>query len=64
MEVARHWRLNKVRYQLQGSTCPVCGTKHFPARPVCTACGHGAPARTQESFIMVNTAQPAMAQEA
>lgn len=38
MEIPRHWRLRKQRYQLLGETCPRCGEKSFPARSVCPHC--------------------------
>ena len=41
MEVPRHWRMRKIRYQLQGEVCPNCDAKVFPPRPVCPSCGHG-----------------------
>ena len=39
MEVPRHWRLRKQRYQLQGEVCNNCEAKIFPPRPVCPSCG-------------------------
>jgi len=39
MEVPRHWRLKKQRYQLMGEICPHCDGKHFPPRQVCPDCG-------------------------
>jgi len=41
MEVPRHWRMRKQRYQLQGDVCSSCDAKVFPPRPVCPHCGHG-----------------------
>lgn len=38
MEVSRHWRLQKQRYQLVGETCDHCGVKLFPPRDVCLEC--------------------------
>ncbi len=38
MEVSRHWRLNKQRYELIGETCNHCGVKLFPPRDVCLEC--------------------------
>lgn len=35
MEIPRHWRLKPQRYQLIGSICPECQTKHFPPREIC-----------------------------
>lgn len=29
-EIARHWRLKKQRYNLEGTMCQNCGTKQFP----------------------------------
>ncbi len=48
MEVARHWRLRRQRYRLEGEECPVCGAKIFPPRDVCPVCH--AEARTQYVF--------------
>ncbi len=41
MEVPRHWRLKKQRYQLIGENCPHCGEKIFPPRDICpnSSCG-------------------------
>ena len=38
IEIARHWRLNRQRYQLIGEVCPECGNKMFPPRDVCPEC--------------------------
>lgn len=38
MEVSRHWRLQKQRYQLVGETCDHCGVKLFPPRDLCLEC--------------------------
>lgn len=47
MEIARHWRLQKNRYQLVGEICPD-GHKIFPPRDVCSQCG--AEAKTPYQF--------------
>lgn len=39
MEIARHWRLRKQRYNLVGEICPRCETKMFPPRDICRGCG-------------------------
>jgi len=39
MEIARHWRLKKQRYALQGEICPHCEAKIFPPRDICPQCG-------------------------
>jgi uncharacterized OB-fold protein len=39
MEIARHWRLKKQRYSLQGEICPHCDAKIFPPRDICPECG-------------------------
>lgn len=43
MEIPRHWRLKKQRYQLLGDVCPACQIPHFPPEgPVerpCQDCG-------------------------
>lgn len=41
MEIARHWRLQRIRYRLEGSNCQNCEIKHFPPRDVCPDCGFG-----------------------
>lgn len=38
MEIARHWRLIKQRYNLVGSICPNCKEKYFPPREICPKC--------------------------
>jgi len=38
MELSRHWRMQKIRYQLVGERCPECGPI-FPPRDVCPKCG-------------------------
>ena len=39
MEISRHWRLKKQRYQLVGEVCPHCEAKLFPPRDICPDCG-------------------------
>jgi len=39
MEIPRHWRLRKQRYNLTGEVCPHCDAKIFPPRDVCPECG-------------------------
>jgi uncharacterized OB-fold protein len=41
MEVPRHWRLKKQRYQLIGEKCPHCDEYIFPPRDICInrSCG-------------------------
>ncbi len=39
MEIPRHWRLKKQRYNLVGEVCPHCDTKIFPPRDICPSCG-------------------------
>ena len=39
MEIPRHWRLRKQRYNLVGEICPHCEAKIFPPRDVCPNCG-------------------------
>lgn len=39
MEIPRHWRLKKQRYDLIGEVCPHCEAKLFPPRDVCPECG-------------------------
>ena len=48
MEVPRHWRLKKQRYELVGEECPHCNSKIFPPRDVCPYCG--GEAKTQFAF--------------
>ena len=42
MEIPRHWRLRKQRYNLVGEVCPHCDAKLFPPRDVCPECGKDA----------------------
>jgi uncharacterized OB-fold protein len=42
MEIPRHWRLRKQRYNLVGEVCPHCEAKLFPPRDVCPECGKDA----------------------
>jgi hypothetical protein len=51
MEVSRHWRLQKQRYELVGETCEACGVKLFPPRDVCLECD--APAQELYTFTGV-----------
>ena len=39
MEIPRHWRLQRQRYNLIGEECPHCKGKIFPARDICPHCG-------------------------
>ncbi len=48
MEIPRHWRLKKQRYNLIGEVCPHCEAKIFPPRDVCPHCGEEA--RTEFAF--------------
>ncbi len=38
MDMPRHWRLKKQRYNLVGTECLACGARSFPPRPVCPDC--------------------------
>jgi len=42
MEIPRHWRIRKQRYQLAGEICNQCGTPMFPSRAVCPNCARRA----------------------
>ena len=42
MEIPRHWRLKKQRYNLVGEVCPHCDAKIFPPRDICPECGKDA----------------------
>jgi uncharacterized OB-fold protein len=42
MDIARHWRLRKQRYALEGEQCDHCGKFIFPPRDVCPHCGEEA----------------------
>jgi uncharacterized OB-fold protein len=42
MDIARHWRLRRQRYALQGEQCDRCGKYIFPPRDVCPHCGEEA----------------------
>jgi hypothetical protein len=48
MEISRHWRLKKQRYNLVGEVCPHCEAKIFPPRDVCPECGQEA--KTEFTF--------------
>jgi hypothetical protein len=39
MDIARHWRLRKQRYALEGERCDHCREYIFPPRDVCPHCG-------------------------
>ena len=39
IDVPRHWRLRKQRYQLVGEICGCCDAKIFPPRDLCPSCG-------------------------
>jgi uncharacterized OB-fold protein len=43
MEVPRHWRIKKQRYQLMGSQCPDCKEVSFPPRDICPRCSNKQP---------------------
>jgi hypothetical protein len=53
MEVSRHWRLQKQRYELVGETCDSCGVKLFPPRDVCLECKEPA----QELYTFTGTGE-------
>jgi len=42
MEISRHWRIKKQRYNLVGEVCPHCDAKIFPPRDICPECGNEA----------------------
>lgn len=48
MEIPRHWRLKKQRYNLVGEICPHCEVKIFPPRDICPSCGKEA--KTEFAF--------------
>ena len=48
IEIVRHWRVKKQRYQLAGTVCNDCGHKMFPPREVCPEC-----ARIEQSYVAV-----------
>ncbi len=61
MDISRHWRLNRQRYAMAGTTCPNCGQPMFPPRPVCPHCaapidvyelGNGKTARPVADFAV------------
>jgi len=58
VEVPRHWRMRKQRYQLQGEVCSNCGAKVFPPRPVCPHCGHGLVQQREISRLVMDIKQP------
>jgi uncharacterized OB-fold protein len=44
MDIPRHWRLRKQRYNLVGEECGYCSAKLFPPRDICPECGQEAKA--------------------
>lgn len=42
MDIPRHWRLKKQRYNLVGEICEHCDAKVFPPRDICPECGEEA----------------------
>ena len=44
MDIPRHWRLRKQRYNLVGEECDHCDAKLFPPRDICPECGEEAKA--------------------
>ena len=42
MEISRHWRIKKQRYNLVGEVCPHCDARIFPPRDICPECGNEA----------------------
>ena len=44
MDIPRHWRLRKQRYNLVGEVCGHCNAKLFPPRDICPECGQEAKA--------------------
>ncbi len=51
MEIPRHWRIRKQRYQLAGSVCNECGYRSFPPRTVCPQC-------RQDTLVGFRTEEP------
>ena len=39
LDIPRHWRLRKQRYQLIGEICGGCSDELFPPRDICPSCG-------------------------
>ena len=42
MDIARHWRLRRQRYALEGEQCGHCRAYVFPPRDICPHCGEEA----------------------
>jgi uncharacterized OB-fold protein len=42
MDIARHWRLRRQRYALEGEQCTHCRAYVFPPRDICPHCGEEA----------------------
>lgn len=40
MNIPRHWRETPERYRLEAAKCRKCGKIAFPARLICSDCGH------------------------
>jgi hypothetical protein len=66
MEIPRHWRLKKQRYNLEGNLCNVCDAKIFPPREICPECGKDTQptpvsAVNREIYSSAESLQPAVA---
>jgi len=48
MGVARFWRDHRIRYQLIGNACPICGNRYFPPRELCPDCHRESIGKMQE----------------
>ncbi|MEJ5202035.1 MAG: hypothetical protein WHV66_07340 [Anaerolineales bacterium] len=57
MEIPRHWRLRKQRYQMLGETCSRCGEKSFPGRAICPRCQEALSFRAQNDRSAVAVAE-------
>ena len=62
MEIPRHWRIRKQRYQLAGEICNQCGTAMFPSRAVCPSCARRTRQENQAE-ILIALPEPALQTE-
>ncbi len=60
MDIVTHWRLKEARYRLKGMSCPICGERNLPLRPICPRCGSQA-METMESKVFKSTPIPQQA---
>lgn len=50
MEVPKNWRLQKIRYGLEGNRCPISGETFFPPRKCCVDCRNNNSSPVENSY--------------